>query len=125
VHIGLEMVRGSLKAVLAGVAAFALVAGSIGLCPCVLDAASCHREAREVDSHACCEEPAGVQAVSQECCDATPELVVASQNVSKVAPPALQVVHTPATYPSVRAAAVTPARSLPPLPLDRTTVLLI
>jgi len=91
----------------------------------MLDAASCHREAREADAHACCEEPAGVQAVSEECCDATPEFVVASQDVSKVAPPAFQVAHIPSTYPSVRASVVTTARSLPPLPLDRTTVLLI
>ena len=119
------MRRGSLKAVLAGVAALALAASVVGPCPCVLNAAECHREVREAAAHACCEEPAGVQAVSEECCDATPELVVASPDVSKVTPPTFQVAHTPSTYPSVRAAVVTTARSLPPLPLDRTTVLLI
>lgn len=119
------MERGSLKAVLAGVATLALAASAVGPCPCVLNAAECHREAREADAHACCEEPAGVQAASEGCCDATRELVVASQVVSKVTPPTLQVAHIPSTYPSVRAAVVTIARSLPPLPLDRTTVLLI
>ena len=119
------MERGSLKAVLAGVAALALAASVVGPCPCVLTAAECHREAREADAHACCEEAAGVQAVSEECCDATPDLVVASLNTFKMTPPIFEVAHTPATYPSARASVMTTARSLPPLPLDRTTVLLI
>jgi hypothetical protein len=120
------MVRVSFKAVLAGMASLALAASAVGLCPCVLDAAECHREARQADAHACCEEPAGVQAMSEECCvDATPEPVVASQDVSRVTPPALQVAHTPSTDPSPRTAVVIAVRSLPPLPLDRTTVLLI
>ena len=124
-HIGLDMARGSLKAVLAGVAALALTAGAVGPCACMLDAASCHREAREADAHSCCEEPAGVQAVSAECCDATADVVVASPDVSKVTPPNVQVAHTASTYPSVRVEIVAAVRSLPPLPLDRTTILLI
>ncbi len=121
----LDMVRVSLKAVLAGVAALALAVSAVGPCPCVLNATECHREAREADAHGCCGGPAGVQAVAEECCDATPDLVVASLDTSKVTPPVLEVAHTPSTYPSVRTAVVTTARSLPPLPLDRTTVLLI
>ncbi len=124
-HIGVDMERGSLKAVLAGVAALALAASAVGPCPCVLSAAECHREVQEADAHACCEERAGVQAVSEECCDATPELLVASLDTSRVTPPIVEVAHTPVTHPSVRAAVVITARSLPPLPLDRTTVLLI
>ncbi len=120
----LEMVRVSLKAVLAGVAALALAVSAVGPCRCVLNAAECHREARKADAHGCCEGPAGLQAVAQQCCDATPDLVVASPDVSKVTPPTFQVAHTPSTSPSVRAAVLTTARGLPLL-LDRTTVLLI
>lgn len=119
------MERRSFKAILAGVAALALATSAVGPCHCVLTAAACHSEAREAEAHGCCEESAGVQAVSEECCDATPELVVASPDVSKVTPHSFQLAHTPSTYPSVRSAVVASARSLPPLTLDRTTILRI
>jgi len=121
----LDMARVSLKVVFAGVAALALAAGAIGPCPCMLDAASCHRETREADAHSCCEEPVGVQAVSEECCDATADVVVACPDVSKVTPPNVQGAHAASTYPRVRVEIVAAVRSLPPLSLDRTTILLI
>jgi hypothetical protein len=108
-----------------GFAALALVVSATGPCHCLLDAAGCHQEAQESDAHACCEKPAGVQAAANDCCDSSPELVVASTGVPEVAPPTLQ---TSAVSPALRGEQSTPvaaARTLPPLSLDRTTVLLI
>lgn len=110
---------------LGAVVALAFVASAVGPCHCLLDAASCHREAQAADAHACCEEPAGVQAVSDECCETSPSLVVASTDVPEVVPPTPQTGPVASLLSSERWTPVASVRPLPPLSLERTTVLLI
>ena len=111
---------------LAGLAALALVLSAVGPCHCLLSATACQSETREVDDHACCEKPAGVQAVADECCDGAPELVLASTDVPEVAAPVLQTDHV-ALCSAAACASPMPDASVapPPHPPDRTTVLLI
>ncbi len=118
------MHRSARKTALAGLAALALAVSAVGPCHCLLSTAACH-QTREADAHACCEKPVGVQAVSDECCDSSPALVVASTDVPEVAPPSLQASLPGAVLPGERSAPVAVVRTPPPLALDRTTVLLI
>jgi hypothetical protein len=108
------MRRSARRTALAGLAALALAVNAVGLCHCLASAGACHGEAPERDAHACCEKPAGVQAVAHACCDEAPELALASTDVPEVAPPALN------------GALLVDATHAPlPHPPDRTTVLLI
>ena len=109
---------------LAGLAALALSVSVVGPCRCLLSVAACHREAREADPHACCEKPAGVRAVADECCDSSP-VPVAATDVREVSPPTLL---TSVLAPRRHDQQLVPVASVaarPPLPLDRNTVLLI
>jgi len=63
--------------------------------------------------------------VADECCDAGPDLVLASTDVPEVAPPTLQTRAVSPVLPGEHTTPVAAVRTLPPLPLDRTTVLLI
>jgi hypothetical protein len=105
--------------------AFALVVSAIGPCHCLLNDGACHRQTREADAHACCERPAGVQAVAGECCGDTPELVLTSPDVPEVAGPMLQGGHVALALASARAVSADATHAAPPHPPDRTTVLLI
>jgi hypothetical protein len=119
------MSRSQPGAVLAGLAALALAVSAVGPCHCFLGAGPCHEPTREADAHACCEKPAGVQAVADGCCDDAPELILAAPDVPQVAPPAPQGVRGVTFVAAERAVSVGPAHAPPPHPPDRTTVLLI
>jgi hypothetical protein len=119
------MERTAYGKVLAGFAALALTVSALGPCHCLVGAAACHREAQEADAHACCEDPPGVQAVADECCDTAPVLVVAHTDVPEVAPPTLQAGPVADLLPSERSTDVAAVRTPPPVPLDQKTVLLI
>jgi len=119
------MGRAAHNSALAGLAALALAVSAIGPCHCLVSAAACHTESAEADAHACCEKPAGVQAVADECCDDAPELVLASTDVPEVPAPALQDDHVAVARPPARATEVAATHAPPPHPPDRTTVLLI
>ena len=126
VHIGVVMGRGTFDAILAGAAALALAASSVSPCQCVSSADVCHGEGQAANAHGCCEESATPVLVSDECCDAATSVpVVASPDISKVTPPSFYVAHVTSPYPRVPAAIVAAIPGLPPLPPDRTTVLLI
>jgi hypothetical protein len=119
------MTRTARRTALAGLVALALAVSAVGPCLCFLNVASCHGEVPEADAHACCEKPAGVQAVADGCCDGSPSLVFASTEVPEVTPPTFQdshIGHVPLAQKSTPVAAV-PASPSPSL--DRTTVLLI
>jgi hypothetical protein len=113
------------RTVLAGLAAFALAVSAVGPCHCLLSAAACHREVQEPDAHACCDSPSGLQAVADECCDSSPELVMASTDVPEVAPPSLLTGVVGPVHPGERSTPVAAVRTPLPPSLDRTTVLLI
>jgi hypothetical protein len=115
------------RAAFAGLVALALGVSAIGPCHCLGNDGACHREDQEADAHACCEKPAGVKAVADDCCEDAPELALASTDVPEVAPPALRGDHGRAvTAPEIeRALLVDVAYAPPPHPRDRTTVLLI
>ena len=119
------MGRTGRRAAIATLVALALAVSALGPCDC-LSTAGCHGEAQQADAHACCEKPAGVQAVTgDECCDDSPELVLVSTDVPEVAPPTLQGgVAVPALVTG-RALSVDVIHAPPPHPPDRTTVLLI
>ena len=119
------MRRSLRRAALGGVVALALAVSAIGPCQCLLSTAACHRQAQEADAHACCEKPAGVQAVADECCDTSPDLVLASTDVPEVAPPTLQTGHIGHVLPGQSSMSVDATQAPPPHPPDRTTVLLI
>jgi hypothetical protein len=91
----------------------------------LLDAAACHQETQESDAHACCEEPPGVQAVADECCDSSPNLVLASTDVREIAPPTVQASHVEHVPSAKKTKPVAPGPASPSPSLDRTTVLLI
>jgi hypothetical protein len=119
------MRRSARRTALAGLAALALAVNAVGLCHCLASAGACHGEAPERDAHACCEKPAGVQAVAHACCDEAPELALASTDVPEVAPPALNGDQA-ATASRIEWALLVDATHAPlPHPPDRTTVLLI
>jgi hypothetical protein len=106
--------------------AFALVVSAIGPCHCLLNDGACHRETREADAHACCDEsPAGVQTVADECCGDAPELVLTPPDVPEVAVPMLPSGHVALALASARAVPAGAAHAAPYHPPDRTTVLLI
>ena len=113
------------RTVLAGLAALALAVSAIGPCHCLVNAGACHREEQKVDAHACCEKPAGVQAVADECCDSSADLVLASTDVPEVAPPTLQTSHVGNGLTGEQSMPVAAVRMPPSPQLDRTTVLLI
>jgi hypothetical protein len=119
------MRRSLRRAGLGGFVALALAVSAIGPCQCLLSTAACHGEAQEADAHACCEKPAGVQAVADECCEIGPELVVASTDVPEVAPPTLQTGHIGHVLPGESSMSVDATQAPAPHPPDRTTVLLI
>jgi hypothetical protein len=112
------------RAAIATLVALALAVSALGLCDCP-STASCHLEAQQTDAHACCEKPAGVQAVADECCGDAPDLVLASTDVPEVAPPTLQSRTVVVALAVEHARSVDPTHAPPAHPPDRTTVLLI
>jgi len=124
VHIQEDMGRTGRRAAFAVLVALALAVSALGPCDC-LSTAGCHREAQQADAHPCCEKPAGVQAVADECCDDAPELVLASTEVPEVAPPTQQSCTAAVARSVGQLRSVDSTHAPPPHPPDRTTVLLI
>jgi hypothetical protein len=119
------MTRTPGRTALAGLAALALAVSPFGPCLCFLNGGACHTAVPEANAHACCEKPAGVQAVADACCDDSPELVLASTEIPEVAPPTLLEGHVRETPLVGSSTPVTAVPVRPPPSLDRTTVLLI
>lgn len=119
------MGRAGRRAALAGLVAFALVVSAIGPCHCLLNDGACQRQARGADAHPCCERPAGVQAVADDCCSDAPGFVLTSPDVPEVAGPMLQGGHVALALASARSVPADATHAAPPHPPDRTTVLLI
>jgi len=110
---------------LAGLVAFALGASTLGPCPCLFRPDACHSDTRVAEAHACCKTPTGIQSLSERCCEGGPQLVLASPQVPELSPPVLQSAPLGSLQPDTHTAPVTAVPHLPPLSLDRTTVLLI
>ena len=119
------MHRSAGRTVFASLAALALAVSAVGPCHCFLGTGPCHEPTRGAEAHACCQEPAGVQAVADACCGDAPEIIVAATDVPQVAPPSLHGVHGATDLTSERAVSAGPVHAPPPHPPDRTTVLLI
>jgi hypothetical protein len=119
------MRRSAGRTVLAGLIALLLGVSALGPCDCLVSAAASHCTMETPDAHPCCETPAGVRALSNECCDCSPELVLASTAVPELAPPLLQAGHVRLLRSGEESMPVAVVRTLQPLPPDRTTVLLI
>jgi hypothetical protein len=113
------------QTLLAGLVAVALVSGAIGPCVCLLSDHGCHRASETPSTHSCCQKPNGVSAVADGCCEGGSVLVMATTEVPEVGPPVLQssMIHPVRTHGQLQR--VVSVRLLPPLPLERTTVLLI
>jgi hypothetical protein len=91
-----------------------------------MDQGACQRATPEVDAHACCEKPTGVQADSGACCDGSgAEVVLASPEVPEVAPPMLHGSPVEVAQAGERSTPVRIVRLFPPPLLGRNTVLLI
>jgi hypothetical protein len=113
------------RTVLAALIALVLGASALGPCDCLVSTAVFHCTMETPDAHACCETPAGVQALSGECCESSPDLVLACTAVPELAAPAHVSSHPRPVFPVEPPASVAVFRTLPPLPFERTTVLLI
>jgi hypothetical protein len=114
------------QTLLAGLTAVALLSGAAGPCLCLVGDHVCHRTAETRDAHSCCQTPTGTQAaVADDCCEGGCVLVMATTEVPEVGPPVLRSgLPGPVHQNGVRQP-VAPVRFLSPLPLERTTVLLI
>jgi hypothetical protein len=115
----------SFRPALGALTALALAVSAVGPCHCLVSDNACHQEAPEADAHGCCEKPAGVQAAADECCDTSPELLVAATDVRQVTPPSPEASPAGPVFAGERSVSVPAVRALAPPSLDRTTVLLI
>jgi hypothetical protein len=113
------------QTLLAGLVAVALLWSAVGPCLCLFSTDACHRSAKAPDAHSCCQKTTGIQAVADACCEGGSVLVMATPEVPEVVPPALQAGLGAVVRPAGVLQPVAPVRHLPPLPLERTTVLLI
>jgi hypothetical protein len=113
------------KAALAGLIALALGVGALGPCLCQFSTHTCDCAAEQPDARSCCQTPTGVVAVADGCCEASSVLAMTASEVPEVGPPVLRSVLPGPVPPDGELQPVAPVRHLPPLPLDRTTVLLI
>lgn len=102
----------------------AVLASALAPCRCVFDVAPCH-EAEEQEDHGCCDETAGVQAVSDSCCDEAPEFVATATDVPDAAPSELRGHHSTLLPSIARLASHLLATTPPPVLPDRAPVLLI
>ena len=112
------------RAALLPLVVLAVLASALAPCRCVLDVAPCH-EAEEREAHACCDETAGVQAVSDSCCDEAPDFVAIATDVPEAAPWELRGSHCTQLPSNARLVSHLLATTPPPVLPDRTTVLLI
>ena len=104
--------------------ALAVVSSALAPCRCVLDVASCH--AVEVpDAHGCCDESAGIESVSEDCCDSSLDPFVASTDVPEGTPSELRGFHSTLLTPTTRLVSAFLTHTPPPVLPDRTTVFLI
>jgi hypothetical protein len=113
------------KAVLVGLIALALGTSALGPCLCLFGPHACHCAAEKTEARPCCQTPAGVAAVADRCCDGGSALVMATNEVPEVGPPVLRSDLVAPAPPGEELQHVAPLPHLPPLSLDRTTVLLI
>jgi hypothetical protein len=92
---------------------------------CLFSTSACHGAAKASEAHSCCQKTAGIQAVTAACCEGGSVLVMATPEVPEVGPPVQQAGLVRDARPAGVLEPVAPVRPLPPLPLERTTVLLI